>query len=135
MTVKKTRCNGQWTEARFRGFIMSALRSASTRWAPKQLCIKNARIKRGVYVCEHCEEETPASLPPLPGNKRRRKGIAADHINPIVPTSGFTSWDDVVCRMFVELDGYQALCWDCHTLKTNRENSERRLLKKLREGK
>ena len=31
----KPYCNGQWTAARKKSFITSALRRASSRWAPK----------------------------------------------------------------------------------------------------
>ena len=125
--AEKTRCNKQWTESRFRSFIISALRSASTRWAPKQQCIKNARVRRGVYVCELCKQEGPATLPPLPGNKRRRKNIAADHLHPVVDIyDGFVNWDVFISRLFVEADGYQALCWECHNKKTKEENRIRK---------
>jgi hypothetical protein len=133
MPVKKSRNNGQWTEARFTSFIKSTLRSATQRWGPKQSALKRARIRRGVYLCEgwgRPEHETPASLPPRAGNKRRRK-VAVDHINPVVdPHVGFTTWDDVIERMFVEVEGFQVLCPDCHEEKTKEErairNEERR---------
>lgn len=111
---KKTRCNGQWTEARMASFIKSALRSASNRWAPKHLVIKQARIARNTYVCSLCK------------NKVGHKMIKADHINPVVPLTGFTNWDDYIKRMFVEVDGYQAICKDCHAKKTKEENAERK---------
>ena len=119
---------GQWTSARYRSFIISALRSASTRWGPKNECIKNARVRRGVYKCELCKKEGPATLPPKEGNKRRRKNIVADHIQPIVdPTVGFVDFDTWIARCFVEADGYQALCHDCHTKKTNEEKAAMKL--------
>lgn len=122
LLTEKTRNNGQWTEARFRSFITSLLRSGTMRWGPKNSCIKNARTRRGYYKCEGCGEEVPASLPAPPGKKRRIKNILADHIHPIVdPKVGFTSWDDWINRAYVEADGYQALCNECHTAKTEQE--------------
>lgn len=121
--------NGTWTQARFKSFIVSQLRAATQRWGPKQSCIKNARVSRGVYLCQGCGKEGPATLPPPEGNKRRIKNIVADHINPIVdPAIGFTTYDDWITRCFVELDGYQALCHKCHTAKTadEREISKQR---------
>lgn len=121
--------NGTWTPARFKSFIVSQLRAATQRWGPKQSCIKNARVRRGVYLCQGCGKEGPATLPPPEGNKRRIKNIVADHINPIVdPAVGFTTYDDWITRCFVELDGYQALCHKCHTTKTadEREISKER---------
>ena len=115
--------NGEWTEARFRSFIVSALRSATGRWGPKQICIKNARVARGKYKCEGCGVVGPATLPPKEGNKRRIKNIVADHILPVVdPRVGFTTYDEWVERCFVEVNGYQALCNDCHVhIKTKKE--------------
>ena len=137
MTVKKPHNGGTWTEARKKSFIVSALRAAFTRWGPKQQCVKNARIRRGVYKCEGCGEEGPATLPPLEGNKRRRKNIVADHIDPIVcPYNGFIDFNTWIARGFVELSGFQALCWQCHTDKTNEERQiakERRAKEKKNE--
>ena len=136
-TVKKPHNGGTWTEARKKSFIVSALRAAFTRWGPKQQCVKNARIRRGVYKCEGCGEEGPATLPPLEGNKRRRKNIVADHIDPIVcPYDGFIDFNTWISRGFVELSGFQALCWQCHTDKTNEERQiakERRAKEKKNE--
>ena len=137
MTVKKPHNGGTWTEARKKSFIVSALRAAFTRWGPKQQCVKNARIRRGVYRCEGCGKEGPATLPPLEGNKRRRKNIVADHIDPIVcPYDGFIDFNTWISRGFVELSGFQALCWQCHTDKTNEERQiakERRAKEKRNE--
>jgi 5-methylcytosine-specific restriction endonuclease McrA len=105
----KTRCNGQWTEARFASFIKSALRSASNRWAPKFECKKAARIGRNQYVCALCRA--------VVGNR----GIKIDHINPVVGPEGFQGWDRYIERMFVEGDGFQAVCEKCHDKKTKRE--------------
>lgn len=130
--LERPRNAGQWTESRYRSFIISALRSASTRWGPKNECIKNARVRRGVYKCELCKKEGPATLPPKEGNKRRRKNIVADHIQPIVdPTVGFVDFDTWIARCFVEADGYQALCHDCHTAKSN---EEKRIAKERRKN-
>lgn len=133
----KKHCGGTWTDARKKSFIVSALRAAFTRWQPKQQCVKNARIRRGVYRCEGCGEEGPATLPPLEGNKRRRKNIVADHIDPIVcPHNGFIDFNTWISRGFVELSGFQALCWQCHTDKTNEERQiakERRAKEKKNE--
>ena len=118
----KIRNNKQWTEARYHSFITGLLRAGLQRWGPKYTCIKNARVRRGWYLCEHCEKEVPATLPPKPGNKRRIKNIVADHIQAIVdPAKGFISWDEFIKRAFVELDGYQALCSSCHSKKTQEE--------------
>lgn len=117
-----TRNGGEWTEARYNGFIKSALRAASQKWPPRNQCIKDARVRRGWYKCDGCGNEVPATLPPKPGNKKRIKNIVADHIHPVIdPATGFVGWEEVIKRMYVERDGFQALCHACHSVKTQEE--------------
>ena len=111
----KPYCNGQWTAARKKSFITSALRRASSRWAPKFTCRKNARTARNTYTCSLC------------ANSVGNKDIKIDHIHPVVdPTKGFESWDKFIERLFVELDGYQAICITCHKTKTAEEREIRK---------
>ena len=115
---EKLYCNGQWTKARFKSFITSALRRASSRWAPKFTSKKNARTARNTYTCSLCAKSV--------GNK----DIKIDHIHPVVdPTKGFVSWDSFIERLFVELDGYQAICVACHKEKTAEERLVRKTAK------
>lgn len=121
------------TKAQFRSWIISALRERSRYWKPKQEAIARARISRGQYKCEECGKVWPASLPPLPWKKRRRKNINADHIEPVVPITGWESYDSWIERCFVSADKFQALCWECHSWenwKTQKENKARRKYKK-----
>jgi len=108
------RNGGQWTDARFRSFITSALRGAHGRWNPKSVCKREGWVRRGFYRCDGCGEVGPATLPPLEGRKRRRNNSCVDHINPVVdPEVGFTDWNEYIERMFIEVEGYQLLCWEC----------------------
>ncbi len=112
--------NGQWTESKFSSFIKSALRAASSRWPPKFQAINNAYVGKKInpksgreakhYKCNCCWGEFPASE------------IQVDHIQPVIdPFVGFISWDEVVKRMFCEMEGFQVLCKPCHKEKTNVE--------------
>lgn len=124
--VLRIRNGGRWTEAEFRSFIKSALRSASMRWRPISECLKKARVGRGLYKCAICGKEVPASLPPEEGKKRRIKNIVVDHIHPVIdPNVGFVSWDRVIERMFVEEEALQAVCRSCHLKKSKEESDER----------
>lgn len=105
-------------DPRFRSMIMSALRSASRWWKPSEACIAKQRIGRGKYQCPLC----PAIVPL---NQMKR-----DHIDPVIPVTGFTSWSDVVTRMFGQEDNYNGICKTCHSEKTLGENRERRRLAK-----
>jgi len=115
--------NGQWTQSRFNSFIKSALRSASGRWPPKYKAIQeaftesktNAKTGRTAkhYRCNVCRNDYPV------------KDIQVDHLEPVIdPAKGFTSWDEVIRRMFCESDGFQILCKPCHTIKTNAEKQQ-----------
>jgi hypothetical protein len=81
----------------------------------------------GRYLCACCGDIGPATLPPLQGQKRRRNNAAVDHIDPVVCTRrGYIDWNTYIERMFLEEDGYQVLCWKCHSAKTRDEREERK---------
>ena len=118
--------NNTWTQGRMDSFIKGLIRAGLSKWGPKHDCIKNARVRRGWYLCADCEQEVPTSimreLKTKPGVMKRTKNIYADHIDPIVdPEVGRRSWDEVIERAFVDTDGYQALCYECHHNKTQAE--------------
>lgn len=53
--------------------------------------------------------------------------MVIDHIDPVVdPKKGFTSWDDLIERLFCEKEGLQLLCPECHEEKTADERQERK---------
>lgn len=108
-----------WSEAKFWGFIRSALRNASSRWPPKFECLKEARRpysgggrQKWEFQCAECKDWF------------KQKDISVDHI---VPTGSLSSYADLagfVERMFVGIDGMQVLCTKkCHQQKTNIERS------------
>lgn len=77
-----------------------------------------ARVARGVYQCEGCQELTGA------------QDVHVDHIEPFTPIEGFNSlrdWGPGLERMF-DLDNHQVLCKPCHSEKTRRENLARKKL-------
>ena len=100
------------------------------RWKPKADCKKRARhyekiVNKGgrlVFhsICESCGDIVPEVT------------TAVDHIDPVVPLAGFDSWDNVIERMFCEVDGLQLLCDDCHKTKTTEERLLRAEFKRTR---
>jgi 5-methylcytosine-specific restriction endonuclease McrA len=56
------------------------------------------------------------------------KLAAVDHIWPVIPVSGFVSWDDYIQRM--KTNQMQVLCEPCHKEKTKAENAERATFKR-----
>lgn len=119
MAVEKTRNGGSWTEARYTSFIKGLLRRGTMKWGPIHECKKMARIERGIYLCAGCKQGVPATTIV---DRKRVNNIHVDHIDPIVdPALGFTTWDDCINRMFVEVDKLQVLCTECHNGKTYEE--------------
>ena len=121
---KKTYNNGEWSDARFNSFVKSALRSASIRWPPKYQKLSEALVGTKVnqktgrmakhYECNQCKGHFPA------------KDVEVNHILPVVPVEGFTSWDLIIERMFCEKDGLEVVCKPCHREITKKENEERK---------
>ena len=121
-STQKTRNTGTWTEARFKSFIVSSLRRTSARWGPKSVAKRSARHFEKLHnpsgrlvfhsVCAGCKEVVPETT------------SSVDHIEPVIdPEKGFTTWDSYVERMFCEVEGFQVLCSDCHSIKTKKERA------------
>lgn len=118
------RNNGDWTESRYQSFIKSGLRTASVRWPPRyttlaEACVgiktnpKTGRLAKH-YTCNGCKLEFPA------------KDVQVNHKEPVIPLTGFVSWDDVIERLFCEKDGLEVLCKPCHKIITKQENDKRK---------
>ncbi len=123
MTVKE-RNGGEWTDARFRSFVTSALRAASRRWPVKYKALKAAFAGRQVnaktgklamhYKCAKCKKLFVAA------------DVQVDHVQPVVdPKKGFVGWDVYIDRMFCEIENLQVLCRSCHAVKTADEKKQR----------
>ena len=139
MDVPRPYNGGEWTEARFRSFIMSALRSASKRWGPRQEALKGARTRRGFYLCALCREEVPASSWSVyksgkkKGKPKKVKNNQMDHVEPVIPFEwgdgpkfiGY-DWNEVARRLFTEVDGWQCICNSCHERVTAEERERRK---------
>lgn len=122
---EKTRNDYQWTEARYRSFIVSALRKTWVRWPVRNKVKGDARVERGKYLCAGCGEIVPSSIKNDAG--KRINNVTVDHIEPVVdPEVGFTTWDDYIERMFVERDNLQALCKECHDRKSAEERQRKK---------
>lgn len=97
-----------------KNWIISTLRRASYRYAPRNEAQRLARVDRGLYKCAMCEEIF------------HQKETVIDHIEPVVHLkNGWTNWDDFVNRLFCNVEGFQILCHGCHDIKTSQEDSIR----------
>lgn len=116
------------TPAQQFAFIKGALRAGTVKFPPRYEVLNAAKRGRQInqatgrlaehYQCAQCLGLFPASL------------VVVDHINSVVDVTGFSSWDDVIARMFCSADGLQVLCKPCHAIKTKEENAQRREHKK-----
>jgi 5-methylcytosine-specific restriction endonuclease McrA len=106
------------SDKRFKTTLVSVLRRFSKFWQPKNNVLKKARLSRGVYQCSSCSKVVS------------NREIKIDHIEPVIPVTGFTTWDDFINRLFCEESGLQAICEPCHAEKTSKENEIRKRLKK-----
>lgn len=120
-----SRNGGKWTEARFRSFVTSALRSGSNKWPPKYETLNEAKTEKKTnektgrlaqhYGCASCGKEFTS------------KDVQVDHIKPVIdPKTGFVSWDVFVERLFCEKKNLQVLCKACHKVKTKKESNARK---------
>jgi len=116
------------TEAQYVAFVKGHLRRASRWWKPISETIKNARTRRGYYLCNGCGQEVTNSIVV---DGKRKKHVFCDHVQPVVdPTTGFTGWDDFVNNLFCEESNLQLLCSTCHNKKSSEERMTRSQSKK-----
>lgn len=120
----KTRNGGEWSNARYHSFVKGGLRSASQRWPPKYKALNEACVGQKInpksgrlakfYTCNICKEDFPA------------KQVEVNHIIPVIPVTGFDSWDGVVERLFCEADKLEVVCRPCHKNISKQENINRK---------
>ncbi len=111
------------TPTKYRSWVISLLRRGTMRWPPRNECLKEAKTERRInfvtgrlaqhYRCAGCKEEFPLSQ------------VCIDHIEPVVPAEGFSTWDNYITRMFCPKSNLQVLCKLCHDVKTKLEKGKR----------
>lgn len=119
--VPKTRCNGEWTEASFFGFIRSGLRKTSQRWPPL--------VK---YALDEVKRKSKSSNKKLKWEYRckacrgwfARKQVQVDHIESCGTLKTFEDLPDFVRRLFCEVEGLRVLCKECHAKRTLEEKQK-----------
>ena len=99
--VPRTRAGGKWTEARYWGFIRSALREANRRFPPRYAA--KAAAKKSVkgqrhrfeFQCAECKQWF------------KDKEVQVDHIVPAGTLRSYADLPQFVENMFCEADGLQ----------------------------
>lgn len=115
--VERTRNGGTMTESAFWVMIRTALRNKSRFWKPINDCkIKARRPYKGQdkrqkweYQCKICKDWF------------KYEQIHVDHIHACGELNSFNDLPGFVERLFVEVDGLQCLCHNCHAVKTKDE--------------
>lgn len=115
---------GEWTPARFKQFIISAIRGSMRKWPPKYKALKSAAAgkKENRHTGRQAEHYKCAACRKL----FIAREVQVDHIEPVVhPEDGFVDWETYFDRMFCEEENLQVLCKPCHKKKTDSERKER----------
>lgn len=100
-----------------KSFVVQTLRRASFRWYARSEAMKAARVSRGTYICEMCGPEVQHNV----------KEIQLDHRTPVIdPEKGFTTWDDFINRLFVDVSGWRVLCRKHHEDVTEKQDEIRK---------
>lgn len=113
---------GNWTEARYKAFIISGLRACSRRYPPKFETLVEARTEKRInkktkrlaqhYRCNACKGDFPSAE------------VQVDHKVPVVcPEQGFVDWNTYIPRLFCDKSNLQVLCTTCHNNKTKQEKT------------
>lgn len=120
--VERPRGSGTLTESAFWAMIRSALRDKSRWWKPIAECRMRARRKyvgpnkrqTYEYQCAHCKNWFPM------------KDTNVDHIIPVGTLTCASDLPGFVERLYIEVDGLQVLCTECHDKKTQNERKSER---------
>lgn len=105
-----------------KSFCIASLRRSSYRWPPRNEIRNLAKIGRNQYLCAHCPKTKIYG----------RKDTQVDHISPVVPVeSGWISLDSFAERLLCEVSGFQILCKQHHTIKTQQEKELRKHYRKV----
>jgi hypothetical protein len=122
--VPLTRCSNTMTESEYKAWVLGGLANMTRKWKPANDAWKiNTRVKpkdvkgahRIEHQCAHCLVWGPKKT------RTNKWGMELDHIVPKGGLSDFSKTEQWIERAFVEIEGYQKLCTDCHRTKTNEE--------------
>jgi hypothetical protein len=117
-----------------RNLLKGAMRRVFSRSELRQLAVATTKINhtditrprvKKWSMCPVCTQYTPTYL------------IEVDHSDPIVPLDKSLedmSWDEVINRIWCELDNLKPICKSCHLQKTRVEGKIRRENRKKRKG-
>lgn len=101
--------------------VINHLRKLSRMWPAKNDAKRNGKVGYGKYKCKYC------------GIVDGPNELQVDHINPVVPITGWDDWNGYIDRLFCPAEDMQVLCKPCHQVKSKEENALRRANTKKKE--
>ena len=114
-----------------RGLLKGAIRRCFSRSDLRQKVI-NASVIKG-----HIDRTRPRVKTwckcALCGNAEAKSNMQCDHRIPVIPLdTALTdmSWDDLIDNLWCDIKNLDAVCENCHHVKTKQENAIRRSFKK-----
>jgi len=123
--------------------IVAALRKASYSHPPRNAAKAASRVAPATHICAHCEAVVYEGAKTLSEARESilrdfedlvEGKIYMDHKDPVKrPEEAgepVLNWNGVISRMFCEKEGWQALCYECHYIKTFLERELRKEFKK-----
>lgn len=128
--VPCTRAGGEWTDAAFWGFLRSLLRAGTRKWPP---IVRHAKLRcrrpytgpnkrqRWEYQCAECGQWFKDEV------KDKSQRLHVDHVIPAGSLRSLADLPGFVERLFCESDNLRVLCTPCHKIKTDSENTGRKL--------
>lgn len=100
----------------FKPKVISAARRIFLHSPIRREAMERNKTSDGFHRCEQCRKLT--------------EKVNIDHIDHVIPLSGFDSWDGVLNRLFCDPLKLQKLCPECHSKKTTDEQKIRKQYRK-----
>lgn len=104
-----------------KAFAIATLRRASYRWPARNRARNAAKVGRNQYLCALCPKTRIYG----------RSDTQLDHLEPVIPLTGWVGFDSFIERLFAPDEGWQLLCKKHHDEKTEQEREFRKAHKKL----
>jgi 5-methylcytosine-specific restriction endonuclease McrA len=101
-------------------FVINHLRREFHKSPEYKRALLQALRPYGKYECAKCTRWFP------------RDEIEVDHIEPVIPVTGWAGFDVSIPRLWCSYQALQILCDPCHKEKSKIENAERRMHKKAK---
>jgi len=122
------------TPKKIHNLIKKKLRLASLSNPSKNIKKNESKVAPATFECEHCgaycyEGNSEKNLKQLkktyPNKVFKKEKIEMNHVEPVIGYDGFIDWNTYIDRLFCDVDGYNALCKECHIKETQKQNNKR----------